>query len=103
MTPRAASLSLRAFHSLALAVSSASAFGQAAAADAPASAAAATLPPVRVTGNAPAERAQGPVTGYTARRSGTATLTDTPLNEVPQSITVIGAETLPTLSAIVNV
>lgn len=52
----------------------------------------ATLPPVKVTGNVQAESATGPVTGYTARRSGTATRTDTPLNEVPQSITVIGAE-----------
>lgn len=35
------------------------------------------------------ERATGPVQGYTARRSATATKTDTPLIETPQSITVI--------------
>jgi TonB-dependent Receptor Plug Domain len=38
------------------------------------------------------ESATGPVDGYAARRSATATQTDTPLNEVPQSITAIGAE-----------
>ncbi len=59
----------------------------AAAASAPAET---TLPVVRVRGQA--ETATGPVKGYAAQRSGTATKTDTPLNEVPQSITVIGAE-----------
>ena len=49
-----------------------------------------TLPEVKATTQA--EKATGPVSGYTARRSATATKTDTPLNEVPQSITVIGAE-----------
>ncbi len=49
-----------------------------------------TLPAVRAT--AKPEAATGPVNGYTARRSASATKTDTPLNEVPQSITVIGAE-----------
>jgi iron complex outermembrane receptor protein len=65
-----------------------------AAAPAPAAAASApaetTLPAVRVRGTS--ETAGSPVIGYAARRSGTATKTDTPLNEVPQSITVIGAE-----------
>ncbi|MGY4830832.1 TonB-dependent siderophore receptor [Sphaerotilaceae bacterium SBD11-9] len=51
-----------------------------------------TLAPVRVTATTEQERATGPVQGYTARRSATATKTDTPLNEVPQSITVITAE-----------
>ena len=64
------------------------------AAAAPAAAASApaetTLPAVRVRGTS--ETATSPVIGYAARRSGTATKTDTPLNEVPQSITVIGAE-----------
>lgn len=50
----------------------------------------ATLPVVRVRGQS--ETATGPVKGYAAQRSGTATKTDTPLNEVPQSISVIGAE-----------
>lgn len=35
------------------------------------------------------EHASGPVDGYVARRSDTATKTDTPLIETPQSITVI--------------
>lgn len=38
------------------------------------------------------ETATGPVPGYRATRSATATKTDTPLNEVPQSISVITAE-----------
>jgi iron complex outermembrane receptor protein len=63
---------------------------------APASAASApdvaTLPPVRVKASAVEESATGPVQGYRARRSATATKTDTPLNEVPQSISVISAD-----------
>ena len=35
------------------------------------------------------ENANGPVNGYVAGRSATATKTDTPINEVPQSITVL--------------
>ncbi len=46
-----------------------------------------TLPEVQVRGEA--ERADGPVTGYRAGRSATATKTDTPLNEVPASISVV--------------
>src|SRR6185295_1517812 len=46
-----------------------------------------TLPEVKVRGEA--ERADGPVTGYRATRSSTATKTDTPVNEVPASITVV--------------
>ncbi len=52
----------------------------------------ATLPVVRVAGNAVTEDPLGPVSGYVARRSMTATKTDTPLLEVPQSISVIGRE-----------
>src|SRR4051812_34706174 len=44
------------------------------------------LPEVRVQGEA--ERADGPVQGYRATRSSTATKTDTPLREVPASVTV---------------
>lgn len=51
-----------------------------------------TLAPVRVKARAEAETATGPVTGYRATRSATATKTDTPLNEMPQSITVITAD-----------
>jgi iron complex outermembrane recepter protein len=65
-------------------------------APAPAAAASApdvtTLPAVRVKATADKESATGPVQGYTARRSATATKTDTPLNEVPQSISVITAD-----------
>jgi len=46
-----------------------------------------TLPEVKVIGQA--ERADGPVTGYRATRSATATKTDTPINEVPGSISVV--------------
>ena len=48
------------------------------------------LPSLNV--GATGETATGPVDGYVAQRSATATKTDTPLNEVPQSITVITAE-----------
>lgn len=51
-----------------------------------------TLPAIRVKASAEKETATGPVTGYTAKRSATATKTDTPLNEVPQSISVITAD-----------
>ncbi len=47
-----------------------------------------SLDTIRRTGR---DRA-GPVQGYVANRSATATKTDTPLIEVPQSISVIGAE-----------
>ena len=48
------------------------------------------LPEVLVQGNV--ERADGPVDGYRATRSTTATKTDTPLKEVPASISVIPAQ-----------
>ncbi len=51
-----------------------------------------TLPAVRVKASREQETATGPVTGYVAKRSATATKTDTPLVETPQSISVIGAE-----------
>ncbi|HEY0296111.1 MAG TPA: TonB-dependent siderophore receptor [Bordetella sp.] len=46
------------------------------------------LPAISVVGNA-LERAWGPVDGYAAQRSASATKTDTPLLETPQSISVI--------------
>lgn len=52
------------------------------------------LPPIKVQARAILEEAQGPVTGLVARRSGTGTKTDTPLIEVPQSISVIGRDEL---------
>jgi iron complex outermembrane receptor protein len=51
-----------------------------------------TLPAVTVTANAERETAIGPVNGYVARLSRTATKTDTALLETPQSISVIGRE-----------
>src|SRR4051812_4225211 len=49
-----------------------------------------TLPEVKVQGQA--ERADGPVTGYRANRSSTFTRTDTPLKDVPASVTVVPGE-----------
>ena len=48
------------------------------------------LPEVRVQDQA--ERADGPVDGYRATRSSTATRTDTPLKEVPASVSVVPAQ-----------
>lgn len=52
------------------------------------------LDPVTVEGAGlrRAESAVGPVGGYVARRSATATKSDTPLAETPQSLSVVGAE-----------
>ncbi|WP_332671700.1 TonB-dependent receptor [Aromatoleum sp.] len=52
----------------------------------------AVLAPVLVNGEA--ERADGPVQGYRATRSATFTKTDTPLKEVPASITVVPEEVI---------
>ncbi|OMG78349.1 hypothetical protein BIZ92_32855 [Achromobacter xylosoxidans] len=46
------------------------------------------LPTVTVTGHS-VETATGPVQGYVAKRTGTGTKTDTPILEVPQSISVV--------------
>ena len=48
------------------------------------------LPEVKVQGEA--ERADGPVDGYRATRSGTFTKTDTPLKDVPASVTVVPSQ-----------
>ena len=48
-----------------------------------------SLPEVRVDANAEAETATSPVIGYRARNAVTATKTDTPLSETPQSVTVV--------------
>ncbi len=47
------------------------------------------LPAVTVTGSSAQESAWGPVDGYVARRSASATKTDTPLIDTPQSVSVI--------------
>ena len=41
------------------------------------------------------ERGTGPVTGYTAKQSVTATKTDTPILETPQSISVVTKDQSP--------
>lgn len=51
------------------------------------------LPALKVSGDG-REVATGPVTGYIARRTATGTKTDTPLIEVPQSVSVIGRQEL---------
>lgn len=48
-----------------------------------------SLPEVRVDANAEAETATTPVIGYRAKNAVTATKTDTPLSETPQSVTVV--------------
>ena len=47
------------------------------------------LPEVKVDASAEAETATSPVIGYRARNAATATKTDTPLAETPQSVTVV--------------
>jgi len=49
----------------------------------------ATLPEVKVTGETEPETASGPAKGFVAKRSATATKTDTPLAETPQSVSVV--------------
>jgi len=51
-----------------------------------------TLAPVQVKDRADAETATGPVAGYVVKRASSATKTDTPLNEIPQAVTVITAD-----------
>src|SRR5690349_19116337 len=48
-----------------------------------------SLPEVRVDANATPETATTPVIGYRAKNAMSATKTDTPLSETPQSVTVI--------------
>lgn len=55
-------------------------------------AAAQTLPAITVKEEAARETATSPVIGYRASRSASGTKTDTPLNETPQSISVITRE-----------
>jgi len=73
---------------------------QAAPAAAPAAAADAALPTVTVLGSAEGETATGPVDGYAAKRSATATKTDTPIIETPQSISVLGRSELESRGAL---
>ncbi|MBG7618036.1 TonB-dependent siderophore receptor [Herbaspirillum sp. AP02] len=56
------------------------------------------LPQVTVTANEE-EKATGPVHGFVARRSATATKTDTAITETPQSISVVTADQIATQQA----
>ncbi|WP_370868978.1 TonB-dependent siderophore receptor [Ectorhizobium quercum] len=49
-----------------------------------------TLAPIVVEGDS--EDATGPVRGYVAKRTTTGSKTDTPVNEIPQSVSVIGKQ-----------
>ncbi|MDI1363233.1 TonB-dependent siderophore receptor [Methylotenera sp.] len=51
-----------------------------------------TLPEVKVEAKAEQETATGPVHGYVAKRTASATKTDTPIIETPQSISVITSD-----------
>ena len=48
---------------------------------------------------ADAERADGPVDGYRATRSASATRTDTPIHEIPQSISVVPEQVIEDIGA----
>ncbi len=58
-----------------------------------------TLKPVSVRASLETENATGPVQGFVARRSATATKTDTPLLETPQSISVVTADRIAAIGA----
>jgi iron complex outermembrane recepter protein len=58
-----------------------------------------TLAPVTVRASEQIENASGPVIGYIAKRSATATKTDTAIIETPQSISVVTAEQIETLKS----
>ncbi len=58
------------------------------------------LPGLEVIGQAVRERGDGPVEGYRATRTGSATRTDTPIRELPQSVSVVPRQALEDLSAV---
>lgn len=57
------------------------------------------LPQVTVTAAGEEEKATGPVHGFVAKRSATATKTDTPITETPTSISVVTADQIATQQA----
>lgn len=71
--------------------------GQGAAGGAPA---ASMLPAVTVTARSEQESGWGPVKGVVAKQSATATKTDTPILEIPQTINVVTAEEMASRGAI---
>ncbi|KPY82052.1 hypothetical protein ALO94_01012, partial [Pseudomonas syringae pv. spinaceae] len=54
---------------------------------------------IDIQGAASAENAQGPVDGYRATRSASATRTDTSLHETPQSVSVVTREAVEDIGA----
>ncbi|MBB2496463.1 TonB-dependent siderophore receptor [Aquipseudomonas ullengensis] len=58
-----------------------------------------TLDPVLITDEHPQEVADGPVQGYLATRSATASKTDSDIRDIPQSIDVVPAQVLDDLNA----
>ena len=57
------------------------------------------LQAINVTGDVDAETAQGPVKGYRATRSASATRTDTSIHETPQSISVVPKDVVEDIGA----
>lgn len=57
------------------------------------------LDPVRVESQRPTETAFGPIQGFVAHQSATATRTDTPLLETPQAISIVGRDQILTQNA----
>ena len=53
-----------------------------------------TLTPIVLDGQGKDETATGPVKGYVAKQSGTGSKTGTPIQEIPQAVSVIGREEL---------
>ncbi|PKR48538.1 TonB-dependent siderophore receptor [Thalassospira marina] len=50
------------------------------------------LDPIKITRDAEAQDATSPVRGYVAKRTATGSKSDTPIEEIPQSVSVIGRE-----------
>ncbi|ELQ08732.1 TonB-dependent outermembrane receptor, partial [Pseudomonas fluorescens BRIP34879] len=67
--------------------------------EAPADKASIELQATNVTGSADYETAQGPVKGYRATRSASATRTDTSIHETPQSISVVPKDVVEDIGA----
>ncbi|HKW83688.1 MAG TPA: TonB-dependent siderophore receptor, partial [Burkholderiaceae bacterium] len=77
-----------------LAGAASSTFAQVATPAPAASAATTTLAPVTVTGKTERETATSPVAGYRVRNAATASKTDTPLRETPQSVSIVTRDQL---------
>src|SRR4051812_18070616 len=53
-----------------------------------------TLAPIVLQGEGKGDTGTGPVKGYVAKKTTTGSKTDTPINEIPQSVSVIGRDEL---------